>query len=348
MQTKVLKKIKGYAIGVIVPILVYGIVALICRLAGANSFFTATLTKNIIYNICYSTLLAMGIMLPLLSGRMDYTSGVTPTLSAIIAMHFVWSRFGTVSIVFVLLFAILFSLIITLFSYGLNILMRIPMMISSLGLVMIYEALCNAFGGVRFVTYFPVTSDYFKEIKVISQMPYNIIILAVALVILWGLLYHTKYGKDVFSLAANPRLAINSGVNQAKNLMITATIAGIIYGIAGVWYVLSPTVADQFVAPSGMSSVFVTFGALGGVLIGRYLGKFSNNLVWGILCGTMTMTVITQALPCFSGLPTTMSMIVNGAIIVLFSAYQSNEAAVRNFFVRCGHAISGLFKKQKA
>lgn len=346
MRTKIANKVKGYCIGAVVPVVVYGVVALICVSTGTMSFFSSTLTSNIVYNVCYSTLLAMGIMLPLLSGRMDYTSGVVPSLATIMAMHFTWSALGNVSVVVLLLVSVVISVVVTMFSYGLNILLRIPTMICSLGLVMVYEAICCWFGGVRFSTYFSIVSPYFSEIKTISLFPWNIIILAVVLVVVWVLLYKTKYGKDTFSLAANTRLAINSGVNQVKNLLVTAAIAGVIYGIAGIWYVLSPTVGDQFVAPSGMSSVFVTFGALAGVLIGRYLAKFSNNLVWGIFCGTVTMIIITQALTCFSGLPTSMNIIVNGAIIVLFSAYQANEMAVRVFVAGLGHRVAGLFKRK--
>ncbi len=348
MKTKVLKYAKGYGIPFAVPVVTYGVVALVCLLGGASSFFTSTIMSNMVYKICYTAMLGMGIMIPLLSGRMDFTSGVTPTLACIIAMHFTWSTMGTVNVAFIMIFSVVFSVIITMFSYGINILARIPMMISSLGLVMVYEAICNAFGGMRFSTYFSIIDPYFSEIKQISAFPTNVIIAVAVLIVLWFLLYKTKYGKDTFSLAADPRLAVNSGVNQVKNLLLTSVIVGIVYGIGGVWYVLSPTLGDSFAAPSGMSSVFVTFGALAGVLICRYLATFSGNIVWGIICGSITMMIINVAITCFRNAPTSTDIIVSGTVIIVFSAYQANEAAVRLFFSSAAKKIAGLFRRKVA
>lgn len=346
MKMKILKSVKGYGIPLAVPVVVFGIVALICLLSGASTFFTSTIMSNLLYKICFTSLLAIGIMIPLLSGRMDFTSGVTPTLACLLAMHFTWSTMGMVNVAFIMVFSVVFSVIVTMFSYGLNILARIPMMISSLGLVMIYEAICNMFGGIRFDTYFSIIDPYFSEIKEISAFPANIIIAAVVLVVIWFLLYKTKYGKDTFSLAADARLAVNSGVNQVKNMLITSVIVGFVYGIAGVWYVLSPTLGDYFTAPSGMSSVFITFGALAGVLIGRYLAKFCGNIVWGIVCGTISIMTISVAITCFRNAPTSIDIIVNGAVIIIFSAYQANEMAVRMFFSSMIKKIAGLFRKK--
>ena len=142
------------------------------------------------------------------------------------------------------------------------------------------------------------------------RLPYLIIIGAIVVVIMWVLLNKTRLGKNIYAVGANPEAANVSGVSSAKTLLFVYTIAGVLYGLAGV--LLS--------ARSGGANA--TYGqmyeldAIAACVIGGVSTNGGVGSVGGILTGVLIFQVIDNGLAVL-GVNPNMQLVVKGIIIVM-------------------------------
>ena len=82
----------------------------------------------------------------------------------------------------------------------------------------------------------PLTDDAFKKIysAKIGPIPFPILVLIIATILMYLLLHWTKFGRYVFAVGDNMQAAIASGVSVLKTKTIAYTISGFLAGIAGI------------------------------------------------------------------------------------------------------------------
>lgn len=124
------------------------------QLVGAN-LFVGGISGNIssfFKNICYFSLLCFAVSINLHTGRMGFDVGAIIVLSTVIGF-IVGIETGD-NVVLTILASMLTGMILSVLSGLVYILLRLPMMIVSLGMTLIYEAV--AYWIVRSYAYQPV------------------------------------------------------------------------------------------------------------------------------------------------------------------------------------------------
>ncbi|MDR2888230.1 MAG: hypothetical protein LBV33_00090, partial [Lachnospiraceae bacterium] len=145
MKTR--KKIKAYAITMLFPLVMYLIFAVAALIAGNDFFFAEYTTAGIFTSSVLNCVVALAIAIPLSGGRWDFAPGSIAMLGGIIGCN-IGIRIHA-NVFLMLLLCIASCLLLALIEAVLYLILRVPNMIISLGIVMVYEALSGlVFGGL--------------------------------------------------------------------------------------------------------------------------------------------------------------------------------------------------------
>lgn len=314
----------------IFPIIMYVAFLIITLICGKSGYFSINTAKYIFSQSVISTIIALAIAIPLSGGRWDFATGTIVVLGGIIGCN-IAIQMGT-GVFGLILITVLVSIVLAVIEGALYIFLRVPTMIVSLGVVMLYEALSGILfdgSGVQLYVY--------ENLAVVGQAPWSYIILAVVLAVVWFLLYRTTFGYNTRSLGRNAKLAINNGVNEKKNIMLTYVLVGALLGAAAVLNACKGNVAPA----SNLSSTSLMFSSMGPVLVGLFLSNYSN-LPFGVFMGAIGMTSMSYGMVVV-GIDGSIQTIVLGIIIVLIMAYTTNQAKLVHLFGK----IVGIFKKKR-
>lgn len=314
MKCKNLSLVKNFAKTFLFPAALWLIMNTLIELKGGNNIFaTMASVKDIFQSSVMLAIIAIAVALPLSGGRWDYAPGSIVVLTGIIAGNLA-VKYG-VGIGGLILLSITVAVLLAVLEGCIYILFRVPTMIVSLGVVMLYESLSGLLfdgAGIRLFMY--------EELSILARQPYCYIVLAVVLLAFWFLMKYTKFGYDIKSLGSNALLAVNNGVNEKKTILLTYVVVGVLLGIAALLNASKAVVAPE----SNLSSTFLMFSSMGAVLVGLYLSRFSN-MALGILAGTISMSIFSKGLTAY-GLPGSLNNIILGIFIVAFMGITTNWA----------------------
>lgn len=310
---KLKKNAIGYSLTLIFPVAMWLLFLIITASCGkADLFVSANGFDNIFRQSILSTFVAIAIAIPLSGGRWDFATGTIAVLGAIIGGNI--GLMISENVIVVLLSCIITCVLLTMVEATLYILLRVPNMIVSLGVVMLYEAISQLVfdgGGVKLNRY--------DGIIAITQAPWCYIVLVLVLVAVYFFMEHTKFGYDTRSLGNNAMLSINSGVKERKNIILTYLLVGVLLGIAALFNASKANVNPA----SNLSSTSLMYSSMGPVLVGLFLARFSS-MPWGVWVGSFGMQVMTYGMVC-TGIDGSIQTIITGVVIVVIMAYTSNQ-----------------------
>ena len=323
---KIKKKAVGYSLTLIFPVAMWLLFLIITAAYGkADLFVSGNGFDNIFRQSILTTLVALAIAIPLSGGRWDFATGTIAVLGAIVGGNI--GLMISENVIVVLLSCIVTCVVLAMFEAVLYVFLRVPNMIVSLGVVMLYEAISQvAFNGEG------VRLNRYDGIISITQAPWCYLVLVLVLVVVYFFMEHTKFGYDTRSLGNNALLSINSGVNEKKNIILTYLLIGVLLGIAALFNACKANLTPA----SNLSSTSLMYSSMGPVLVGLFLARFSS-MPWGVWVGSVGMQVMTYGMVC-SGIDGSIQTIVTGVVIVVIMAYTANQdvlvATIKNLIAK--------------
>lgn len=321
MQVQVVKKLTNLLKTFLFPIAIYILILIVTMLMSKSGYASAGAFDRIVRGSVLTTITAYAIALPLSGGRWDFAPGIIIILSGIVGSNLaIQLGAGPLAL---LVFTVAAAVVLSALEGLLYLWIRVPTIIVSLGVVMVYEALSGiVFGGSGTQLYM------YSDLTIFARSPWIYIVLALIMVLFYLLLTYTKFGYDTRSLAANPRLAVNSGVKEKRNIFTTYLVVGVLLGVAAV--INASTV---LVSPAGnLSSTSLMFSSMGPVLVGLYLARFSN-LPLGIFAGALGMNALSYGMVVM-GVDSSLQTVIVGIFIVGFMGYTSNQETIRAYLNR--------------
>ncbi|MCZ0702507.1 ribose transport system permease protein [Natronobacillus azotifigens] len=294
------------------PIAVYTGILLITFILGESGYASAGAFDRIIRNSVLSTIIAYAIALPLSGGRWDFTPGIIIILSGILGSNIAIQM--DMGPIFLLIITVAIAMLLSLIVGAIYLGLRVPTIIVSLGVVMIYEAISGiVFNGSGAQLYM------YSDLTIFARAPLVYVILGVVMFFVYYLLTYTKFGYDTRALSINPRLAVNTGIQEKKNIMQTYLVVGILLGVAGVL-----NASTVLVSPANnLISTALMFSSMGPVLIGLFLARYSN-MALGIFAGSLTMNALSYGMVII-GIHPSMQTVVIGVFIVVFMGYAAKK-----------------------
>jgi ribose transport system permease protein len=257
-----------------------------CVAVGKPYFGSLIIWKPLSVNIAAAVTVALAIGLQLKNGRFDFSGGGIMLLSAILSGKIAQLYFGSNALVFCALCVVsctVLSIAVSLmYVYGRN-----PLMIVTISMALLYEALtCVVWngGGVRLV------SDI--KIKALSTFPYALIPMVLAILTYFYYIRFTVWGKQSEILSHNQQSAVNIGVNEIKNVIVSYLFSGILFGFATIIFASTAIRSGAFTQFSTVGQLFTNILP---VFIGLMLARYCGDTL-GIIFGAVTLCVMSYGL----------------------------------------------------
>ena len=327
--TNILKRIGGT---LMLPLAMYLIVMLLCYSNGKAKVFNR-MWIPILPNIAVSIGCAMGIGLQFKNGRFDFSGGSIMLLSAIIAGN-VAIRAGNnmlLMCVMCVLCCVVLSLIVGLF----YIKARVPIIIATIGFALLYESItCLVFGGTGINILTNMTLNRF------ARYPDVLLPLAIVIALYAFYSYLTTSGRQGMLLANNQQSAVDIGINENRNVIISYVFSGLIFGFATIIWIAK---AKHDAAYTSMATVGELFSNILPVFIGLMVAGFCGDTI-GTIVGSVTLCLLSYGLTAVfaNNLGTAISNICMGAFILLINVV---SAQGRNLLKVIGKIFAGSARR---
>lgn len=320
------KSVASRIIGTLaLPVVMYLVMMALCYANGKMYFGTWNMWKTLIVDIALSVTCAMGIGLQFKCGRFDFSGGAIMLLTSIIAGNVAQSMDNSIAAMVILCIAgcVALSILVALFYvYG-----RVPIVITTIGFAMLYEAItCLIYGGRGINLVSNMTLRRF------STYPAVLVPLIIAIAIYAFYSYCTTTGKQARLLANNQQAAVNIGVKEKKNVIVSYVFSGLIFGCATIIYMAS---GMHRAATTSMSTVGELFTNILPVFIGLIVGTFCGDTI-GIVVGSLSLCLMSYGLKAvFSDeLGSAISTVCMGAFILIINVIGAQGGKIAKLFRR--------------
>ncbi len=274
------KKMSGMARGYLILLLLVAVSWGIFKIMSPSNFGSASAMLNYFQASLIASTGAVGFYFVMVMGMFDFSIGANIMLSAIVgcvfATKFNLGYFGLIA------GCIITGAIVGLLNGFFYVKLRIPSMIVTTGLALIYESIANYIGG-------GVEQTLPANLRAFGQMPGDIILAVIAFIIAFLLLNYTKIGTYTYAIGSNEFVAKNMGIDVNKYKVLAFVVSGAFFGLMAI---LTISYGSSMVAVTGMASMsrnFVpTMGCFFGLAFKKYgmprpaiiIGEFVINIIF--------------------------------------------------------------------
>ena len=300
-----------------------------CYVNGNFIFLGFDLVRFVIMNACQSICVALAIWMQLKNGRFDFSNGAAMILTAIIAGN-VGLRTGSPWLT--LLVAVLCGIILCAITAAVYMLGRLPIVIATIGMTLLYESLTYLiFGGGG-------VSNFYQndKLSIFGHLPGVLLPTVLAMAIFLFYTNFTVTGRKGKILSNNQAAGVNIGIWEEANVSQTSMFCGAIVGLAATIYVSQNNVVPQ----SSLSTAGIMFSYIVPVYMGMFIGLASNDVI-GISVAAIGMAIFNYGLNCMNLGGGGWQQIIMGVFVMCFYTLSAQLNNLKKVFRR-------VFKKEAA
>ena len=246
---------------------------------------------------------AVGFYFVMVMGMFDFSIGANIMLSAIVG-SVVAQRLG-MGYAGLIAGCIVTGTIVGLLNGFLYVKLRIPSMIVTTGLALIYESVANYIAG-------GVEQTLASELRIFGRMPGDIILAWIAFAIAYLILNYTKIGTYTYAIGSNEFVAKNMGIDVKKYKVLAFVISGAFLGIMSI---LTISYGSSMVAVTGMASMSRNFIPTMGCFFGLAFKKYGMPLQ-AIIIGEFVINIIFFGFIAL-GAPTAIQDVITGITLLI-------------------------------
>jgi ribose transport system permease protein len=257
------------------------------------------LQSSIIYSVG-----ACGFYFIIVMGLFDFSIGANVVLSAIVGV--ILSRqFGYAGL---LIGCIVCGTIIGFLNGMLYVKLKIPSMIVTVGLMLIYESIASFVAQGK-------EQSLDKALQAFGHAPGNIILALAAFLVASLILRYTKIGTYCYAIGSNEYVAKNMGINVNKYKLLGFVL---LHLLVGVMAILVVSYGTSMRAITGMGSMEFNFTPLMGCFFGLAFRKYNSPII-AIVIGEFIIALIFNGFIAL-GAPTTIQNVITGVALLLVVA----------------------------
>lgn len=299
------------------PVGIYLIFLIATSLFGSGgNFGTLKSLQTVLQQSILCAIMALAMSSNMMNGRWDFSIGIITVISSFIASGFV-KQLGLGAYGLILL-CIIFATVMCLVNGALYLLLKVPALVVSIGMLMVYETLSLVVNGGKGAKLSGLSYTVF------GRSPHIYILAVITFLIFYVIYSHTRFGYNVRALGNNQIIANNIGINETKNVILCYVLCGVFTGIAAAINVsMKGSIEPSSTFNNNMGMMFTAFPA---VFIGQYLSRYTN-FVFGVFIGAVCMKLLSAGVLAL-GLPSAVQDIGVGLFLLLFIALTTNQGRV--------------------
>jgi ribose transport system permease protein len=235
------------------------------------------------------TIIAYGVSFGWISGLMDFSIGARVIFSSLVGAV-AGNLFGIPGL---FVGSIAASMIVSAISGGFFRILRIPSLVISLGMLMIFEVAGNSFGHFVGGIWPNMSTGYYirldQSLTFLGTTPWNLIILILTSCIFAVVYYRTKFSNQARVVGSDELIAHNVGINPMRVKFATYQVGGFFLGIAAAVTAAYSGSASPQTNMTTMSAVFrpmmaiviaLVMQRLAPIPLGVFIGSFSLNIIF--------------------------------------------------------------------
>ena len=166
---------------------------------------------------------------------------------------------------------------------------------------------------------------YYFSTRTFLKIPYPLFVLIIFVAVFWFVLTKTKFGRIIYLIGANPKVAYLCGVKVTKVKILLYTFMGFVAGIGAVLIVALTGVGMSY------HGAKLSLPTLSAVLLGGISLMGGSGSVWGTLIGVLIVTVIFNGLSVLN-VPSYFIQLFQGlALIIIVAAYEIRNKRAQAF-----------------
>lgn len=295
----------------------------IATILTGGRFLSSTNLLNIMRQQAIIGFLSLGVMLTIVTGGIDLSSGSLIALCSVVIATLAQPIAATgayhpliVPLAVGILVGAACGLINGIFVAYAN----VPPFIATLGMMTAARGMAMLFTDGRPVSGF---SESFNHIGRGSwfNIPIPIYLLVAGAILMYLILQRSRFGTHVYAIGGNENAAIVSGVNAKRVKMTVYLIAGAFTGMGAI-VLASRTLAGNPGSGVGFELDAITGAVIGGTSFSGGIGKVYNVVIGVLIMGVLTNTMTIMQINPHN------QMIVRGAVIV-FAVMMDQRNKVR-------------------
>ena len=312
-----------------IPAIVAIILESICLINGQNIISGAKSFDNFVVYTAIVMITTIALSINLNSGRFDFSLGAMAALSSVIGAKVTYSflQGGSGSATMMLVVTVIAGALLGLVSGLVYVALRLPPIIVSLGVTLIYEGIMYTITGGKYLM---------SEVQNSSMSGFTGTWVYAGLIIMAVLLFmiivfdKTPFGYDYRALQYGQKVSVATGINEVKNALICYTICGGMMGIVGMLSAARNTTING--GQLNFGSISIMFTAFLPMFIAGYIGRFGNEKI-GFLLAAICMSLLNSTFAVFSNqVSATMQSIINAVLLVVFLIYLNNNHLIKRLF----------------
>ena len=288
------QKIKNFIKVILLPVFVY-LLFFIC--SGGTFGKPASLLMNLKQSLA-PTLISYAMCCNMMCGRIDLSAGAVVMLAAMLGAKATYLYgIGLLPFAIIVVVSGLFFGIISGIMY---MFLKVPAIVTALGVCMIYETLSNI-ASISWVT--AINGD----ITTLGRFPYCFIIFTIMFIAFYFIFNYTKFGYNVRACASSQQIAKNAGVNTAKTAFICYVVSAIFLGVASL----------------------LKISIQGSIYVGLALEQYCN-LLFGVFIGNFIMNMLTTGLLSL-GLSASLQDTASGIFLLIIMIFTYNNQRIMDY-----------------
>jgi fructose transport system permease protein len=275
-----------------------------------DRFLTGANLSLIVQQVMVVGALAVGQTIVILTAGIDLSNGAVMALGTIFMTKLAVS--GGVPGLWAILIGVAVCTAFGALNGTLVTVAKLPPFIVTLGTWNIAFALTHVYSNEQTITGLPKSLTFLGQTFPMgnTDVTYGSVVMLALFAVAWYVLRQTASGRHVYAVGDNPEAARLTGIPTRRLLFTVYTVAGAIYGLAGLLLIGRTSVGDpQAGQTDNLDSI--TAVVLGGVSL--FGGRGS---IIGALCGALIVGVIRNGLQ-LTGVPSIYQVLITGILVIL-------------------------------
>ena len=322
MRTKIVNVLKKTGLTLAFPALIFVVMLIITTAKGIDYYVSANMVRQVVTDASLTTIIALAIYLQFKNGRFDFSGGATMILSAIIAGNITLQAGGNPVLFLVL--CVVFGVLLSIITAAAYIASKVPVIICTIAVTLVYESLTYVLFDAEGLSVISRT-----EMVMFAKVPFIFIPFLIALGLFVFFTYFTAEGRRAKLLSGNQKVAVNIGVRENKNMLVTYIVCGVILGLGALIYGSQQIIKPQ----SNLSTSSILFSYIVPVFIGMFIGTASIDAV-GVVVAALGMEFLNYGLDCLGVGAGGYQQIIFGLFMLGFYAFSAQSGNIKKFFGR--------------
>ena len=297
----------GISVGLLITFfLIIGMAIVVNVVKGVN-FFSLNNILNVIRNYSLIAIAAMGQTFVIISGGLDLSVSAVMATSNVVAATFMTTN-GL--IIPVILLCLALAAVVGLFNGYLITRRQVPPFICTLGTSIIVNGLRMIWTNGIPRGSIPDGLKSFSTSSFFGKIPNLFVVFMLIAVLYWFLLSRTGFGRRLYVVGNNPRVAVLSGVRKNRIIVWAYIISAVSAAFVGILIGGYTGIADNW-AGKGYDLDSIAFAVLGGAAIGGGIGSIQGTILGGFILLMITNLALLASLPLES------QLVIKGLIIII-------------------------------